>query len=331
MFQSLNIGVAWRERDDVFWRKNGASFPVAYSSTPILDQGRILGAVITFRDITFRRRALEELNKYRDHLEDLVKERTAELAGANERLSREIEERKRAEQALQESSRKLKLFAYSVAHDLKSPVIGIHGLTQRLHRKYDHILDEKGKAYCHQILKASEHITSLVEQVNIFISTKETPLKIEQIEFKDILLMLKDEFSARLSVRQIDWLEPASKIVFEADRLSVLRVFRNLIDNALKYGGDQLSRIWIEHEESEDFHIFSLSNDGAGLNEVDSEKIFGPFQRNEASRGIEGAGLGLTIVKEIAERHGGKVWVGPVVPERITFNLSVAKNPNSLF
>ena len=326
MFQSLSAGVTRRERDEVFWRKDGTSFPVAYSSTPILEEGKILGAVLTFRDITQRKRALEELNKYRDHLEELVKERTTELAMANEQLTSEVEERKRAEEALQNSAQQLKLFAYSVAHDLKSPAIGLHGLTQRLHRQYEHLLDEKGRIYCNQILKLSEHVAALVEQVNVYIATKETPLFIEHLELKNMLRILRDEFSARLSIRQIEWLEPESKVDFRADRLSILRVFRNLIDNALKYGGDQLRKIWIEYEESEIFHIFSVSNDGAGIKEMDSEKIFELFQRHESSRGTEGAGLGLTIVKEIVERHGGKVWVAPGCRNEITFNLSISKN-----
>ena len=326
MFQSLSTGIARRERDEVFWRKDGSSFPVAYSSTPILQEGKILGAVLTFRDITERKLALEELNRYRDHLEDLVKERTTELAMSNEKLTCEIEERKRAEEALHNSSEKLKLFAYSVAHDLKSPAIGIHGLTQRLHKQYNHLFDEAGRMYCNQILKLSEHVAALVEQVNVFIATKETPLFVEDMELKNILRILRDEFSARLSIRQIDWSEPEPRVDFKADRLSILRVFRNLIDNALKYGGDQLSKISIEYEEAASFHIFSVTNDGTEIKEMDSDKIFGMFQRHESSSGIEGAGLGLTIVKEIVERHGGKVWVAPGCRNEITFNLSIAKN-----
>ena len=108
MYESLSNGAARRERDEVFWRKDGTSFPVAYSSTPILEEDQIVGAVLTFRNITQRRLALEELNRYRDHLEDLVRERTTELAMANEQLSRQIEERKRAEEALQERERKFR-------------------------------------------------------------------------------------------------------------------------------------------------------------------------------------------------------------------------------
>jgi PAS domain S-box-containing protein len=240
--------------------------------------------------------------------------------------ARDITERKRAEQALQESSQKLKLFAYSVAHDLKSPAIGVYGLTKRLSKHAKDVLDEKGSNYCDQILKLSEHIAALVDKINVYIATKEGRLSIETINIADILHMLKDEFSARLSIRQIDWLKPETRIEIKADRLCMLRAFRNFLDNSLKYGGERLSKIWTGYEELEDSHIFSFSDDGKGLKEEDSERIFGVFQRNETSKGVEGAGLGLTIVKEIAEQHGGKVWVEPRSKRGITFYLSISKN-----
>ena len=240
--------------------------------------------------------------------------------------NRDITDRKKAEEALQDSSHKLKLFAYSVAHDLKSPAIGVYGLSKRLRKNYRDVLDEKGRSYCDQIVKASEHIAALVDKVNVYIATKEARLSIERINIAEILQMLKDEFSAQLSIRQIDWLEPETMVEINADRLSMIRAFRNFVDNSLKYGGERLTKIWTGYEESEDFHVFSFSDNGKGLQEEDSEKVFGAFQRNEASRGVEGAGLGLTIVREIAEQHGGKVWVEPRSKKGTTFHISISKN-----
>lgn len=240
--------------------------------------------------------------------------------------NRDITDRKLAEKALQESSEKLKLFAYSVAHDLKSPAIGVYGLARRLCRSYKSVLDEKGRNCCDQILNTAEHIAALVDKINVFIATKESPLSIEEIDVTEIIRMLKDEFSARLSIRRIDWLEPETRAEFRADRVAMLRAFRNFVDNSLKYGGEKLSTIWTGYEESEDFHIFSFSDNGKGLKEADSEKIFGAFQRDQTSKGVEGAGLGLAIVKEIAERHGGRVWVEPRTKRGITFYISISKN-----
>lgn len=288
-------------------------------------EGNVAGLVGVMLDITERRRVEQELERYHDHLEDLVAERTAELARANDQLTTEIEERRRAEAALQAASEKLKFFAYSVAHDLKSPAIGIHGLTKRLSRHTREVLDDKGKLYCDQILRVSEHIAALVDKVNVYISAKEARLSIEKVNVGEILQMLKEEFSAQLSLRRIDWRVPETTIEVNADRLSLMRAFRNFVDNSLKYGGERLTRIAMSYEESEDFHIFSVSDDGKGLKAEDCEKIFGVFQRNETSRGVEGAGLGLTIVREIAARHGGSVWVEPRTRKGTTFYLSIAR------
>ncbi len=239
--------------------------------------------------------------------------------------NRDITNRKKAEKALEESSQKLKFFAYSVAHDLKSPAVGVYGLTKRLSKHARDVLDEKGRIYCDQILKVSEHISALVDKINIYIATKEAAPLVETINISEIFRMLRDEFSAQLSLRGIDLLALESDVEIKADRISILRIFRNLIDNALKYGGERLTRISIGYEDSESLHIFSVSDNGKGLKEADSEKIFGLFQRNETSRGVEGAGLGLAIVKEIAEQHGGRVWVEPTDKKGITFYVSISK------
>jgi len=238
----------------------------------------------------------------------------------------DVTERKQAQQALRQSSEKLKFFAYSVMHDLKSPTIGIYGLTELLHKHYKDALDERGKSYCDQILKASVHVAALIEKINVYIATKESPLKIEKIDIKDILQMVRDEFSPRLAVRQIKWLEPDAIIEVKADQLTILRVFRNFVDNALKYGGAELSEIRIGYEESEEFHTLSISDDGAGIREEDYERIFAAFRRGETYKAVEGVGLGLAIVAEIAERHGGRVWAEPRNDRWTTFHISIAKD-----
>ena len=234
-------------------------------------------------------------------------------------------ERKRAEQALRQSSEKLKFFAYSVMHDLKSPTVGIYGLTELLHKHYKDALDERGKSYCDQILKASVHVAALIEMINVYIATKESPLKIEKINIKDILQMVREEFSPRLALRQIKWLEPDAIIEVKADQLSILRVFRNFVDNALKYGGEDLSEIRIDYEESEEFHTLSVSDDGAGIRQRDSQRIFATFRRGETYNAVEGVGLGLAIVAEIAEHHKGRVWMETRGDRWTTFHLSIAK------
>jgi PAS domain S-box-containing protein len=271
-------------------RKDGTIFHVEVSTSSITDnEGHDLGRMSSFVDIT---------------------------------------ERKQVEEALQKSSEKIRLFAYSVSHDLKSPAIGLYGLTKRLYKDYADILDEKGQKYCEQILKTAEQIAALVEQINIFISTKEAPLNVERLELKEVLQVIREEFSTQLNIRQIRWLEPDGIPEIKADRLSIIRALRNLVDNALKYGGEALSEISIRYKESGESHILSIKDNGIGIREQGNHQdVFGPFIRRKTSKGIEGSGLGLTIVREIAEKHGGEVWLEPGQERGITFYISI---PNYL-
>ncbi len=241
-------------------------------------------------------------------------------------LSRDVTDRKRAEEALKEASEKIKLFAYSVAHDLKSPVIGLHGLTKRLHDKYKDVLDEKGKDLCQRILRASEQVAEFTEKINVFISSREVPLKIEWIDLKEILQMIHQEVAGQLKARRTSWFEPDSIPQIKADKLSIIRAVRNLVNNSLKHGGSELSRIEVSYGESDSHHLLCVADDGVGLNTPDSERIFKAFQREDRSGQVEGAGLGLAIVKELAGRHKGRVWLEPGKEKGLSICLSIAKD-----
>ncbi len=295
-------------------------------SSPVSDwEGKITAAIEMVEDITEKKRKEEELQKYREKLEDMVKERTERLSEANKALKKEIAFRLDAEQALKSSSKKIKHFAYSVSHDLKNPAISIYGLTKLLDKHYGDILDERGKNCCLQILKSSEQIAALVEMINVYIATKEMSLKIESIKLVDLLLMIREEFAIPLNIRQIEWKEPQHLPEIRADRIAILRVLRNFVDNALKYGGEGLSEITIGYKEVEKNHVLYVSDDGIGLTEEESQDIFGLFKRQKTATGIAGSGLGLAIVKEIAEQHGGNVWSEVSSEKGITFNVSISR------
>jgi signal transduction histidine kinase len=137
--------------------------------------------------------------------------------------------------------------------------------------------------------------------------------------------MVKDEFSPQLDVRQIGWSQPQNMPEIRADRLSLLRVFRNLVDNALKYGGEDLSEISIGYHEQDGFHVVSVSDDGVGIKGKDSKKIFEVFQRDRTSVNTDGTGLGLAIVKEVAKQHGGTVTVESGPGKGTTFYISISR------
>jgi len=254
-------------------------------------------------------------------LEELANDVSYGLTALRNRIERE-----KAEEALVQSSNKIKMFAYSVSHDLKNPAIAIHGLCKRLNRYAGDKLDERARSYCDQIQKAAEHIAALVEKINVYIKTKEVPLLIEKVRLKEIVDTVKEEFAPQLIGRQIRWLEPEVIPEVNADRTSMVRILRNLVDNALKYGGHDLSEIRISYEESEDSHILSVEDNGIGLKDEDRKMLFGPFRRKRMAGKVEGAGLGLAIVKEIAEQHKGRVWLEPDIKKGAAFHVSISKN-----
>ncbi len=307
-------------------RKDGKMVWIQLSVRLMKDAyGKPLYFLSMMEDITKRKQAEEELKKYREHLEKLVELRTIDLTRANKRLQEQIKERKKIEEALKKSSEKMKLFAYSVSHDLKNPAIGIYGLTKLLQKHYRDNLDDKGKNYCDLILRSAEQISTLVENINVYITTKELPLKIKRVNLKELLQIIKEDSLSQLNIRQIKWSEPECIPDIRADKLSIMRALRNLVDNALKYGGDDLSEIKIAYAESAEFITLSVSDDGVGINLADPAEVFGLFKRSDTSVGVEGSGLGLAIVKEIAEQHGGKVWVKPNKNRGTTFSFSILK------
>jgi signal transduction histidine kinase len=258
-----------------------------------------------------RKRSKTALNKAYAEMEQTVINRTAELAEANKRIK--------------ESSEKIEHFAFSISHDLKNPAVGIFGLTRRLYNEYSDLLDNRGKNICTQILHASEQIVFLLENINLYIKAKEMPVRYEMLSLTEICRIIREEFSAHFTLRGIEWSEPDGVAQIKADRLSVLRAMRNLVDNALKYGGDNLNRIAVIYRDSGEHHIISIKDNGVGLMDGDSQKIFGLFFRGKNLNKIDGTGMGLAIVKEIAERHGGKVWVESIHGNGMTISMSFSK------
>jgi signal transduction histidine kinase len=233
-------------------------------------------------------------------------------------LGGKVEELKAEKEAIE-------FFAYSISHDLKSPAIGIYGLTKLLHRQFCGVLEQKGKKYCDEILRAAEQIVRLVDRINAYVRAKEARLQFEVVEVREIIEVIRLEFAEAVNRRHLRWFEPDSPPSIVADRISIIRVLRNLVDNALKYGGENLTEIRISYESGSEEHVVSVSDDGVALKSEDPEQLFLLFHRQKTSRGVEGTGLGLATVKEIAERHHGRVWVESGEERGTTFHFSISK------
>ncbi len=239
----------------------------------------------------------------------------------------QIIKRRQAEDKLIKQAEMIKHFTNSVSHDLKNPAIAIHGLTKILKKKCKDFSPEKLGNFINQIAKSSEQIVSLSEDINTYISTREAPLHLTSLDLKQIWQTIREEFVPQLRKRKIEWIESeidTPKI--RADQNGLLRVYRNLVDNALKYGGSGLSEITLNFETSVTHHILSVQNNGELIPAEEIDSIFEVFNRKASESAPAGTGLGLAIVMEVAKNHKGKSWAESGADGKTTFFMSIAKN-----
>ncbi|MBN2808406.1 MAG: sensor histidine kinase [Deltaproteobacteria bacterium] len=243
-------------------------------------------------------------------------------------LNLALERKRRLIKELGTEAEKLKGFVGAVVHDLKSPAIVISGLTRHLQGSVCDGLPSKWQQCCHQVSRTAGAMLVLIEQLNSYLATREAPLQLETLALEELLFEVENEFAARLEERAVvlSYAGVAAEIV--CDRMALQRVFRNLIDNALKYGGDQLEKIEIVYQAEKHFHVISVKNDGQTLKGVAPGQLFESFQRGDSfAAKAPGSGLGLAIVREMAERHQGAAWVLPGAERGVTFCLSLARLP----
>jgi len=239
----------------------------------------------------------------------------------------QIIKRGQAEKELIKQAAMIRHFTNSVSHDLKNPAVAIQGLANVLQRKYGELSREKLESFIEQIAKSAEQIVTLADNINAFISTRETSLHLATVDLKKIWQTIREEFLPRLKKRKIVWIEPEIIVPkIRADQNGLLRVYRNLVDNALKYGGSNLSAIVLGYEASRTHHILSVQNDGDTIQPEETASIFEVFKRKGGESAPAGTGLGLAIVREIAEHHKGNSWVESSPEEKTTFYISIAQN-----
>ena len=292
-------------REVVGKRKDGSTFPMdlAVSEVQLKDQRLFTGIV---RDITER------------------KESEQQQAAMNLKIAFQAQEIARNNTALENSNEELKQFAYIASHDLQEPLRKVNSFCQLLQDEYSEQLDENAQSYIRYAVDGATRMKNLVTDLLDYsrVETQGKPLQptcaanacseaIENLRFTI------DENDARITV------EPLPTI--QADRLQLVRLFQNLLGNAIKYRGERSPEIHVGVLEQDSDWVISIQDNGIGIEAKYFDRIFVMFQRLHARNEYTGTGIGLAICKRIVDRLSGRIWVKSNLGTGSTFFLSVPK------
>ena len=307
IYAALKDGSTHRVTSEVFWRKDGTSFPVEYISTPMRnEQGQVIGAVVTFRDITQRKWAESVLHQTNEDLELKVRSRTAELFTANEHL--------------RELSALKSRFVSMVCHEFRNPLNNIALSVSSLGR-YDKKLSQLQKQqYLLGIAANVERMTQMIDDILVLgkIEAKRLVLSPQPINLVDFCRELLLEVHP--SQRQLEFTGRFKALVAETDQTLLRSILSNILSNAIRYSVEgsvvQLSLCQRKHQA-----VFRIKDQGMGIMPEDYPYLFEPFHRGKNASNIPGTGLGLSIVKQFVELQKGDIKVESELGVGTTFRV----------
>jgi len=300
-------------------RKDGSTMYVNLSTAPLRGAGgEIIGVLAILEDIVDRKRAEEELHRHRDHLEELVAERTAQLAEAKEQ----------AEAANKAKSE----FLARMSHELRTPMNAILGYTQLMRR--DATLSANQARQLDTINRSGEHLLALIDDVLDMAKIEAGRILLHEsaVDVRQLLDALKSLFAARVRHKGLDFEASCSEMVppwIRTDESKLRQVLMNLAGNAVKFtqeGRIALRVGYTEASSPEDGRlVVEVEDTGSGVSQTELSRLFEPFSQGEAGRRTRGGtGLGLVISRRFAELLGGTLTVRSEVGRGSTFVLDIA-------
>ncbi|HEY9770054.1 MAG TPA: PAS domain-containing sensor histidine kinase [Coleofasciculaceae cyanobacterium] len=316
IYAAFKEGTIRRVDNEVFWRKDGSSFPVEYISTPMHDEkGELVGSVVTFRDITQRKLSESSLQRANEELEQKVVERTSELSKANEKLRRLNEVRSR--------------FVSMVCHEFRNPLNNIAFSVFSL-KRYERQLSAKEKTeYLSDVETNIERMTQMTNELLVIgeIETKGINITPDRLDLVNFCHELTTEFVHTYPNYQIQFDSNVSLLEVEIDYRLLKSILTNIITNAVRYSSSKHT-IMFKLSINKNYAIFAIKDWGIGIPQEDLNNIFEPFHRGKNVSNIPGTGWGLNIVKKFVSFMDGAIDITSQVNQGTKVEIRISLQSN---
>lgn len=237
----------------------------------------------------------------RHNLENALTERTEELKTSNQELER---------------------FAYTVAHDLQSPLRAVETLTQLFLKRTGSELDTESKSLLDLVVSSADRMRHLIQDMLELARVSHGPAKHEEVDCAAVAKLAAENASAGAAEAVIII---GTLPTVQGDEGQVLRLFQNLIGNALKFRAERKPEIHIDASPDGEEWIFSVRDNGIGIDPAYHESIFKEFHRLHGFAQYAGSGIGLSVCRQIVQRHHGRIWVESTPGEGATFRFTMPR------
>lgn len=230
---------------------------------------------------------------------------------------------------LEKSNEELDAFAYAASHDLKEPLRGIHTYATFLIEDYSDVLDEEGKKKLNSMMLMTNRMNTLIDSLLLFSQVGRAELELQQTDLGLLLDECKHSLKHLLKSTDTKITILGKLPIVYCDPVRVSEVFNNLITNAVKYNDSTQKLIEIGYLQRKDAQgmtedVVFVRDNGIGIDPKHKDLIFQIFKRLHAQdKYVGGSGAGLTIVKKIIERHGGKIWLDSTIGKGTTFYFTL--------
>ncbi len=240
---------------------------------------------------------------------------------------RDVTDQVAQRRSLERKNAELESYVQNVSHDLRSPLVSILGFARLLRQDYGQHFDDTGRHFADRIEQAAHTMEALIDDL---LELSQIGVGLEQLALIDpraVLLQIQAELKLRLDTIGAQLRIPENPPLLLCDRTRLYQLFSNLIGNAMQHMGeceDRSIEVTVKREPDQD--VITVTDHGQGIESADLERIFDVFySRNRSRTGSRSTGIGLAIVRKIAESHGGRAWAESEPGHGARFHVSLPR------